>query len=323
MSQLIFLAPSGGTVTLTNEDTASTINLTVPATNGTLLISDSSNNLTVNNLTVSGTATFSGTGQIYLPKGTTSQRAVSPVTGVIRYNTDDGGFYEGYQAGNWVKFTTVSETVYMVSYLLVAGGAGAINGVGAGGGAGGALNSTATLIVGTVYTMTIGGGGAVGSNGTNSTITGSGLTTITATGGSLGNASTYAGGTSGNSFAGGAGANPVGGGGGGATTSGLGNNGGTGLQVPTGYGGLSSTYVAGGYSGCRQGIGGTAGTSGLGYNSYGGSGDSYNIGAGIAGVAILVIPTARYTGTYTGSPTVAVSGANTTLTWTSTGTYTA
>ena len=127
MSQLVFLAPSGGTVTLTNADTASTINLTVPATNGTLLIQDTSNNLTVNNLTVSGIATFSGTGQVYLPKGNTSQRTASPVTGIFRYNTDGGGFYEGYQAGNWVKFTTTNEASYSASYVVVAGGGGGGN----------------------------------------------------------------------------------------------------------------------------------------------------------------------------------------------------
>ena len=99
------------------------------------------------------------------------------------------------------------------------------------------------------------------------------------------------------------------------------NNGGNGFLVPSGYGSLSSTYVAGGYSGCHQGIGGTAGSSGLGYNSYGGSGDSYNIGAGIAGVGVLIVPTANYTGVITGSPTVSTSGSNTILVFTSSGTY--
>jgi len=106
MSELIFLANSGGTVTLTNADTASAINVTLPATNGTLLLADSTNNLTVNNLTVTGTPSFTGTGQLQLPKGNTAQRATSPVTGMIRFNTDGGGFYEGYQNGNWIKFTS-------------------------------------------------------------------------------------------------------------------------------------------------------------------------------------------------------------------------
>jgi hypothetical protein len=38
---------------------------------------------------------------------------------------------------------------------------------------------------------------------------------------------------------------------------------------------------------------------------------------------ILSVPTARYSGTTTGSPTVTTSGANTILTFTSSGSYTA
>ena len=86
---------------------------------------------------------------------------------------------------------------YLSSYLLVGGGAGAINGVGAGGGAGDVLNSTATLSPGTTYSITIGNGGAVGSNGGNTTLSGTGLSTITSNCGLLGNASSYYGGTSG------------------------------------------------------------------------------------------------------------------------------
>jgi len=62
------------------------------------------------NLAVTGTsaftgaitsdATFSGTGQVKLPAGTTAQRSASPANGMIRYSTTDNGF-EGYQAGAW------------------------------------------------------------------------------------------------------------------------------------------------------------------------------------------------------------------------------
>lgn len=51
--------------------------------------------------------------------------------------------------------------------------------------------------------------------------------------------------------------------------------------------------------------------------SFGGS------GAGGSGVVILSIPTARYTGTTTGSPIVTTSGANTILQFNSSGSYTA
>jgi hypothetical protein len=45
-------------------------------------------------------------------------------------------------------------------------------------------------------------------------------------------------------------------------------------------------------------------------------------GAGGSGVVILSIPTSRYTGITTGSPTVTTSGTNTILKYTSSGSYT-
>jgi len=44
--------------------------------------------------------TFSGTGFMLIPKGTTAERPVSPVDGEMRYNTDTSQF-EGYQGGAW------------------------------------------------------------------------------------------------------------------------------------------------------------------------------------------------------------------------------
>jgi hypothetical protein len=44
--------------------------------------------------------TFSGTGFMLIPKGTTAERPVSPVDGEMRYNTDTNQF-EGYQGGAW------------------------------------------------------------------------------------------------------------------------------------------------------------------------------------------------------------------------------
>jgi hypothetical protein len=46
-------------------------------------------------------------------------------------------------------------------------------------------------------------------------------------------------------------------------------------------------------------------------------------GSGGSGVVILSIPTTSYSGATTGSPTVTTSGANTILTYTASGTYTA
>jgi hypothetical protein len=44
--------------------------------------------------------TFTGTGFMLVPKGTTAERPVSPVNGEIRYNTTTSQF-EGYQGGAW------------------------------------------------------------------------------------------------------------------------------------------------------------------------------------------------------------------------------
>ena len=63
-------------------------------------------NLSIGTLAVTGTSTFagdstySGTGQVKLPAGTTAQRSGAPANGMIRYNSDDAGF-EGYQGGVW------------------------------------------------------------------------------------------------------------------------------------------------------------------------------------------------------------------------------
>jgi hypothetical protein len=135
-----------------------------------------------------------------------------------------------------------------------------------------------------------GGAGAVGSNGTapNGGDGGAG-TASSITGSSV----TRAGGGGGAAYSGNPGAGGTGGGGAGATTSGA-------------------------------GVAGTANTGG------GGGGNSYyafgstNSGAGGKGVVILSMPDANYTGTTTGSPTVAtgVSG-KTVLTFNGSGSYTA
>ena len=51
-------------------------------------------------LSATGDGTFSGTGQVKLPAGTTAQRSGSPVNGMLRYNTDLDSF-EGYVDGIW------------------------------------------------------------------------------------------------------------------------------------------------------------------------------------------------------------------------------
>jgi hypothetical protein len=50
--------------------------------------------------TFTGNVTFSSTGYVAIPAGTTAQRPSSPANGEMRYNTDTGQF-EGYQGGAW------------------------------------------------------------------------------------------------------------------------------------------------------------------------------------------------------------------------------
>ena len=76
--------------------------------------------------------TFTGTGFMLIPKGTTAERPVSPVNGEIRYNTTTSQF-EGYQGGAWGQL-----------------------GGGATGGGGDEVFQENSLIVTTNYTLTTG-----------------------------------------------------------------------------------------------------------------------------------------------------------------------
>ena len=135
------------------------------------------------------------------------------------------------------------------------------------------------------------------------------------------------------------------GGGGGATGTGsngssnVGGNGGNGTA--SSITGSSVTYAGGGGGGPSnngtKGLGGTGGggnsigagnadngTANLGGGGGGGdgSGSGYYGGNGGKGVVILSVPTASYSSTSTGSPTITTSGANTILQFTGSGTYT-
>jgi len=61
---------------------------------------DYAGDLNVASLASTGDGTFSGTGQVKLPAGTTGQRSGSPANGMIRYNSSLSQF-EGYGAGQW------------------------------------------------------------------------------------------------------------------------------------------------------------------------------------------------------------------------------
>jgi hypothetical protein len=122
---------------------------------------------------------------------------------------------------------------------------------------------------------------------------------------------------------GGGGASAVGGLGG-ATVAGAGGAGLassiTGSSVTRGGGGGGGTYNQS-YGPGGTGGGGTGGTQNDGTANTGGGGAG-NVGAGGSGVVILRMPTANYSGTTTGSPTVTTSGSDTILVFNSSGTIT-
>jgi hypothetical protein len=235
---------------------------------------------------------------------------------------------------------------------------------GGGGGAGGVLTGSVNLSPGTSYPITVGTGGTANNNGSNST--GFSLTalgggrggynnTAAGSGGSGGGGSDIAsGGTgqTGQGYNGGSAAAYSGGGGGGAggvggnaVNSTSGGNGGVGISSSiTG----TATYYGGGGGGAEETVNGGT-TPGTGGNGGGGNGSDSNVaggngtantgggggggsgvksgGAGGSGVVILSVPTAKYTGTYTGTMLTGypkTSGSNTILAWNvGSGSYTA
>ena len=252
------------------------------------------------------------------------------------WNYAAGGGAGGLLAGT---ASLTPGTTYSVS--VGAGGAGGTSGTNGGlqGGSSSAFGMTA-----------IGGGGGEGA-----VIPGTG-TTGGSGGGACGGDTGYAG-TAGQGYAGGNGGSPgggsPGGGGGGGGAGAVGGTGGNGSGGATlgGTGGIgysssitgSATYYAGGGgggggNGSTTNAGGSGG-GGYGTNINGGSGQagtantgggggagasfSGNGGSGGSGVVIVSVPTANYSGTYTGSVTVTTSGSNTILTFTSSGSYTA
>jgi len=227
-------------------------------------------------------ANFVSTGATTIPRGTTAQRPASPINGMIRYNTSYS-LLEGYINGAWTAVT--GAYTYTATYLATGGGGGGGTSRGGGGGGGGVLSNTATLTIGTVYTITVGAGGNYGSsyavpstNGGNSSIANSGVI-VNALGGGAG---ANDGGTAGNGGSGG------GGGTAGTGTSGQGYNGGSGT-------GSASAYAAGGGGGAGSAgssfSGQTAGNGGNGFTStitgssinYGGGGGGGCNGSGTAG----------------------------------------
>ena len=252
--------------------------------------------------------TFTGTGALTLPSGTTAQRPS--------------------QASTLASFTTVTTTswtcpagVYSVEVLVVAGGGGGGAWVGGGGGGGGVIYRPAFPVVpGTAYTVTVGGGGTgeynpgsyggmpAATNGGNSvfgTLTalgggrgGSWEPYRSTTGGSGGGAGWGAGsdGTPGQGFAGGSARSdstngyPTGGGGGAggpgeswelpSTTHPNGKSGAGGPGVFYNITGQERAYGGGGGGGLHGSVTASNGRPGNGGSGVGGRGDIPNADAG-------------------------------------------
>jgi hypothetical protein len=205
-------------------------------------------------------------------------------------------------------------------------------------------------------------GSTQGNNGSNSSISGTGITTITSiggggaggdnaqagnsggSGGGGGRAGTGGAGTANQGFGGGGGAQapnyPSGGGGGSGAvgTSSVGSvsgNGGAGLassitgsSVTRAAGSAGSgNSLYGATDGSNPATAGTPSSSATGGNANantgsGGGGGVTGGGNGGSGVVILRMPTASYSGTTTGSPTVTTSGSDTIVVFNSSGSIT-
>jgi hypothetical protein len=255
-----------------------------------------------------------------------------------------GGNFQGGGGGAGGFLTGTTSIVRGVTYTVTVGAGGTATGAGntsVRGGQGG--NS----IFGAINALGGGGGGAGGPNAQTPNTGGSGG----GGSGTAGASSPGAAGTAGQGFAGGngvVGANYGGGGGGGAGAVGL--NGTTTAGAAGGAGlassitGVSVTYAGGGGGGIATPgtVGGAGGAGGGGAgagsnvtatsgtaNTGGGGGGGYNnifpspsSGAGGSGVVILSIPTAQYNGFVTGTAVTTISGSNTILTFTGSGTVT-
>jgi hypothetical protein len=192
---------------------------------------------------------------------------------------------------------------------------------GSGGGCG-ALKTGSTTLTNNIMSSIAGAGGATGQGNTGCAAMYYASSFIS--GGSGGGAGTSArvantgNGPVGGASAGGDGilsiidGNYYGGGGGGGYGSWQTSNMSNGGAGGGGQGGCYAIYPTNGSTNFGGGGGGAGCNSGY-----------FNGATGGSGVIIISIPTARYTGTTTGSPTVTTSGSNTILKFTSTGSYTA
>ena len=246
-------------------------------------------------------------------------------------NTEGGG---GGGAGGLLTGTTILTPLTTYTITVGAGASGNTSFTGNQG-----SNSSITGL-----TVAIGGGGGVKTLGTpNNSSGGSG-----GGGGSASSAGAAGSGTvgQGNNGGTGTGGSPRAAGGGGgagavgtAGVTGQGGAGGAGtassitgssVTYAGGGGGATDTAIpagAGGSGGGGAGSNSTTGTNGTANTGGGGGGScgsaSVAGSSGGSGIVILSVPTANYSSTTTGSPTVTTSGSNTIMQFTGSGSYTA
>jgi hypothetical protein len=234
--------------------------------------------------------------------------ASTTVTKGTAYNITVGGGGSGTNTNGVAGTSGTNSVLGALATALGGGGGGGGNGAGVAGGSGGGAGRDAAASGGT-------GTAGQGNNG---------------------------GATPGNSYAagaGGGGSGAVGGNGspsgGGPTDAAPGGNGGGGSS--SSITGTATTYAGGGGGSAYLTPGGSGGSGGggAGGSSVGGTNASANLGGaggggrgasggnGGSGIVVLAIPTANYSGTYTGTPAVSTSGANTILQFTGSGSYTA
>jgi hypothetical protein len=335
--------------------TSSAFTVTLPASpsaGNQIAIVDYAGTFATNNITL-GANSNKINGVVANKKLTTNREGVTLV-----YVDSTQGWVSSSGANEGTQ--SIDPITYIADFLVIAGGGSGGYSNGCGGGAGGYRNSystetsggggsseaSLTFSQGTVYTITVGAGGSAvtsagrGINGNNSSISGSDITTITSIGGGAGGAGTTNPQT-GNSGGSGGGRGGTGtanqGFNGGGDDSGGGGAGEAGDTDGSAFGGDGLASSITGSSVTRGGGGGGSGGGGDGGGGYdasknatantGGGGGRFdgndNIsGAGGSGVVILRMPTASYSSTTTGSPTVSTSGSDTILVYNASGSYT-
>jgi hypothetical protein len=257
----------------------------------------------------------------------------SPTLNQVYTNPTTGSYtWNGYAWDHVLPTGVVIGANQYKAKMLAIGGGGGSQGFdgGGGGGAGGFVEQEFILTIGTVCHVVIGAGGQAGSG---QSAPASGYPTIVQGaipalgGGHGGYAASYPGDNGASSGGGGtstlAGIAVLGGSQGHIGAPNKGGGGGAGAAAIAGTGGIGKsssisgvpvTYAKGG-NGFGAGANGAA-------NTGNGADAGSSAGLGGSGIAYLEIPTAKYSGTITGSPKVTVVGANTVLEFKTSGTYT-